>query len=313
MDIRILALAAYAFVAGCSDPLQDFDRISDVTLAQGTVAAQAIPTQAEQSREGFLGTASAAETTPDVVLPTPAPRGGLLGLFSKARENVAVAAAKVEAEDGQSKALGAQGGDEEITLAALPPISDTTTPNALATDTRQGGWPLFAATKKPGASAQNVSYGTRVPYGVLARTCDARGRDLGKKVEKGPARGIALYDTAPGTATARTYYITGFSDGCPRQLTAANVLIGAPALYDMLHYGPAAQDLPYGATDKAYEKVKARVCGVARKKPCGSKIKRLERTTFFINAYDSFGNANRWSEVLIHDGEVIATAMKSSG
>lgn len=303
---RTLALGALVLVAGCGDPLEDFDRISDVALAEGVVSAQAVPTQAEQSREGFLGTESAAQTTPDVALAEPAPRPGLLGLFSRARENVAVAAAKVEAEGGQSKALGAQGGEDEVTLAALP-----VEPDAPVSDS--GGWGLFFGSKASTPRANDVSFGTVVPYGVIARVCEARGKNMGQKVQKGPTKGFALYDSAPGSASARTYYITGFSDGCPRQLTAANVLIGAPALYDMLHYGPAAQDLPYGATDKAYEKVKARVCGVARKKPCGSKIKRLERNTLFVNAYGSFGNVSRWSEVLIHDGEVLATAMKSSG
>ncbi len=306
---RTLALGALVLVAGCGDPLEDFDRISDVALADGVVSAQALPTQAEQEREGFLGTQSAAETTPDVTLPEPTPRPGLLGLFTRARENVAVAAARVEAEDGQSEALGAQGDADEVTLAALPAEPDAPTPAA-----RTGGWSLFGGgASASSAQANDVAFGTVVPYGVIARVCEARGKEMGQKVLKGPAKGFALYDSAPGTVAARTYYITGFSDGCPRQLTAANVLIGAPALYDMLHYGPAAQDLPYGATDKAYEKVKARVCGVARKKPCGSKIKRLERTTFFVNAYDSFGNASRWSEALIHDGKVLATAMKSGG
>lgn len=302
---RTLALGALVFVAGCGDPLEDFDRISDVALAEGVVSAQAVPTQAEQDREGFLGTESAAQSTPDVTLPDPAPGPGLAGLFSRARENVAVAAAKVEAEDGQAKALGAEGGEDETLLAALPATSDAPAANP--------GRGLFGGRTASKPQANDVPFGAVVPYGVIARVCEARGKNMGARVQKGPAKGFALYDSAPGSAHARTYYITGFSDGCPRQLTAANVLIGAPALYDMLHYGPAAQDLPYGATDKAYEKVKARVCGVARKKPCGNKIKRLERNTFFVNAYDSFGNASRWSEMLIHNGNVLATAMKSSG
>ncbi|WP_432817114.1 hypothetical protein [Sulfitobacter sp. JB4-11] len=308
---RTLALGALVLVAGCGDPLEDFDRISDVTLAQDAVATQAVPTQAEMDREGFLGTASAAETTPDIALPETAgasQSGGILGLFRRARENVAVAASQVEAEDGQIKALGTQGDEGDTVLAALP-----TEPDAPERSASEEGRALFTGRKPSFAQANDVPYGTSLPYGVVARVCEARGRDMGRQVEKGPVRGFAIYDTAPGTATARTYYLTGFSDGCPRQLTAANVLVGSPALYDMLHYGPAAQDLPYGATDKAYEKVKSQVCGVSRKKPCGSRIKRLEKRTFFINAYDSFGNARRWSEMLIHDGEVLATAMKSSG
>ncbi|MGJ8616785.1 MAG: hypothetical protein ACSHWS_08065 [Sulfitobacter sp.] len=168
-------------------------------------------------------------------------------------------------------------------------------------------------TSASDTDAQTTPFGTVLPYGVVARVCDAKGKSLGQKVDQPVAKGYALYDSAPGSAVARTYYITGFSDGCPRQITAANVLLGAPSSYEALHYGPAGQHLTVAATDEAYEKVKARVCGARPGKPCGSKIRRLEKTTFFISAYDSFGNSARWSELLVHDGEVVASAIKSNG
>ena len=111
----------------------------------------------------------------------------------------------------------------------------------------------------------------------------------------------------------RTFYITGFDDGCPRQLTAAHVLLGAPSFYELLHYGPAGEHLAQGETDAAYERVKREVCGARKGRPCGAQIKRLERSTFFVNAYPRADDNTGWSEMLIHKGTVMATAQKSSG
>lgn len=163
------------------------------------------------------------------------------------------------------------------------------------------------------SDVRDVAYGDVLPYGVVARVCDAKGQSLGSKIENAPARGYALHDSAPGAAVARTFYVTGFSDGCPRQFTAANVLLGAPSLYEQLHYGPGGENLPVGSTDRAYEEIKRDVCGAGQGKPCGSRIGRMDRNTFFVSAYDSFGNSSRWTEFLIHEGDVIATATKTSG
>jgi hypothetical protein len=111
----------------------------------------------------------------------------------------------------------------------------------------------------------------------------------------------------------RTWYITGFSDGGPRQLTAANALLGSASLYETLHYGPGGENLPTGETDKAYEKIKRKVCGTRRGKPCGSKINQMDKSTFFVTAYQRFGNSSRWAEVLVHDGAVIAAVIKPDG
>jgi hypothetical protein len=175
-----------------------------------------------------------------------------------------------------------------------------------------GRKPAATAASRTGPDARDVDYDTVLPFGEVARACVASGRPLGRKVDKAPARGYTLYDTKPDTIAPRTFYITGFNDGCPRQLTAANVLLGSASLYERLHYGPGGENLPVAATDKAYEKIKRRVCGVSRRKPCGSNIRKMERSTFFVTAYSQFGNANSWSELLIHDGEVLAAAIKSN-
>ncbi|APE44385.1 hypothetical protein BOO69_13945 [Sulfitobacter alexandrii] len=292
-------IGAILTLAACADPLDGLDRISDVDLANEDPAARALPTDAEIAREGFFGTGAAAggegavvpadETAED--RGTPERRGGFLGLFRRG------------ASDAPS--------EEDTAQAALAPETEPE-------PERNGGGGLFGLfgggdAPRGGTDTREVAYGTVLPYGVIARVCDAKGNPLGPRIENAPARGYALHDSAPGSAVARTFYVTGFSDGCPRQFTAANVLLGAPSLYEQLHYGPGGENLPVGATDRAYEEVKRDVCGAGQGKPCGSRIGRMDRTTFFVSAYDSFGNSSRWTEFLIHDGDVIASAIKTSG
>ncbi|MEO0745098.1 MAG: hypothetical protein AAFY49_07085, partial [Pseudomonadota bacterium] len=62
---------------------------------------------------------------------------------------------------------------------------------------------------------------------------------------------------------------------------------------------------------EAYEKLKARVCNVGRTKPCGPRISRLENTTTFVSIYENFGENARWNDILLHDGEVLAAALKT--
>lgn len=216
-----------------------------------------------------------------------------------------------------------------VTASALPTQAEVDREGFFGTDAARGGknpakntagglLGLFggggsAVSTGDGPDARDVSFGTTLPYGTVARVCDAKGKSLGKAVEQAPARGYTLHDSTPGSATARTWYITGFSDGCPRQMTAANVVMGSASLYEQLHYGPGGENLTTGETDAAYERIKGKVCGVRQGKPCGRRIDRMDRDTFFVNAYDSFGNSSRWTELLIHGGTTVAAAVKTSG
>ncbi|MEM7520926.1 MAG: hypothetical protein AAF307_07795, partial [Pseudomonadota bacterium] len=169
-------------------------------------------------------------------------------------------------------------------------------------------------TPAPGASSlPEVAYGTVLPFGEIARSCGAKRQPLGRKVEATEAGGFKLYDSNPRSTGQRTFYITGFGDGCPRQVTAAHVLLAAPSFYELLHYGPAGAHLKTGATDRAYETVKSRVCGARRGRPCGAKMPTLERSTFFVNTYPRADDNTSWSEVLMHKGKAVAKAIKSAG
>jgi hypothetical protein len=182
-----------------------------------------------------------------------------------------------------------------------------------AADERGGGLLGLFGGAAAANGLQEVDYGTVLPYGEVARSCAARGRPLGRKIATAKARGYRLFDSAPRSSGLRTFYITGFPDGCPRQLTAANVIFGAPSLYEQLRYGPTGAHLAIGETDAAYDRVKRSVCGAGKSKPCGSKIGRMDRETFFVTSYPRLGATPRWSEILIHDGAVVASGFKTAG
>ncbi|MGJ8544731.1 MAG: hypothetical protein ACSHWZ_04745 [Sulfitobacter sp.] len=172
------------------------------------------------------------------------------------------------------------------------------------------GGKSFAAPGN-GPDARDVTFGTVLPFGEIARVCDARGKSLGSKTDKTSARGFTLYDSAPELTSARTFYLTGFADKCPRQFTAANVLLGAPSLYETLRFSGAGANLPYAETDKAYDKVKSKVCRVGKRKPCGARLGQMDRDTVFVSAYERYDNNARWKEFLMHDGTALAAAVKS--
>lgn len=304
-------ISALAVLTACSDPFDGMERLSDLDVVENDPAAAALPTDDEIAREGFFGTGAAAaeaalETPAEA---TPVRRGGLLGIFRRAEPVVETQVADTE---GVSATSGTEGSSEDpVELASL---EDTAAP-AQPRQRRGGFFSRLTGSGTDGSSDSampEVDFGDQIPYGEIARSCASKRQKLGRKVETSAA-GYKVFDTKPGTTGLRTFYITGFGDGCPRQVTASHVLLGAPSFYEQLHYGPAGQHLAFGETDEAYEKVKGRVCGARRGKPCGGNMRKLERSTFFINTYAQPKDNTSWSEMLIHEGEVMASSMKSNG
>ena len=37
----------------------------------------------------------------------------------------------------------------------------------------------------------------------------------------------------------------------------------------------------------------------------------LENTTTFVSVYENFGENARWNDILLHDGKVVAAALKT--
>ena len=299
---------------------------ANTTSSAAEAALEQTATQAIAEPEGPVGAPLSASEIAAAEAEKPA---GLLGLLRRAVPQ-GKDEAPAKAVNTQAAAVSEAVATSQAQVPSPAPASDAAaqtqtaalTPPAAATPTVEEAAPkrsgLFrrlnarSAAKKvrTGPDAQDVTYGTVLPFGAVARVCDAKGKSLGSRVENAAAKGFSLYDSSPGSAGARTWYVTGFADKCPRQLTGANVLLGSASRYEQLHYGPGGDNLPLGATDAAYEGVKRRVCGAGRGRPCGSKLAKIEKSTFFVSAYERFGNSSRWSELLVHDGEVLAAAIK---
>ena len=157
--------------------------------------------------------------------------------------------------------------------------------------------------------ASNVTRGNTLPFGTLKVACETPKKDMGKRVDQFPRKGRAvwrLYDTDPTSTTQRTQYITGFEDGCARQVTASLVVFGAPSLHEVHRYSKARAKAPWTKADTKYEALKSKLCGVGRKKPCPpNKLRALERNMAFVSVYKQFGDTDDWMELLLHDGAVV--------
>lgn len=320
--MRLLPVFAVLLgLSACGDPLSGVDRLSDVDVVQTDPSAAALPDAKEIAREGFFGT-SAAQGDPSQQTAAPEAtspekrRGGFLGgLIQRAAtaDPAAAVAADVAQAQSQDGTLAPQASEvpaeAPTELAALPPPNDTA-PKRGRLGLLRGGPPKKDAVRK-GPDARDVAYGGTLAFGEIARVCEARNKSMGKKVDGQGRRGFTLYDSNPGIRDKRTFYVTGFDDGCPRQFTAANALFGAPSFYEQIRFGPAGKHLPYAATDKAYDKVKKTICRVGKKKPCGNKIATLDKGTAFVSAYEFNEHNGKWKEFLVHDGAVLASAVKS--
>lgn len=170
-----------------------------------------------------------------------------------------------------------------------------------------------APDRRKAGRPPSVPAGTLLSFGEVKPVCDLPKARRGKEIEAFPARRAAyrLYDSEPGRTTPHPFYITGFSDGCARTFTAAVAIFGSPEMHELLRYGLPAEVQPYSDADRAYEKIKSRVCGVGRSKPCGSRISRVEKNTVFVSVYETYGGTSRWLEMLLHAGEVMASDIKA--
>lgn len=295
----ITGLVAGLGLAACSDPLGDVGRLSDMNMPDDVEAASL--TEAPESGDGA------------------APFGFLSRLLSaddaSQEELVDVAAlGPIDPETGEP--VEQPGGTD-----AIP--GDDTMDNALRDDAEEeagGGFlgflrnnlgqPTEGSGPSPtGPDAEVIPPGLQLAYGEIATVCGLSARDLGTRMDS--VAGFTLHDTAPGSRTLRTFYLTGFSDRCARQFSGAMVIFGDPAMHETIRYSSGTSGIPFSETDAAYEEIKGRVCGVPSGQPCGNAIDRLSRNLTFLTVYSRFGSSPQWVEILLHDDEVIALSMKS--
>lgn len=143
-----------------------------------------------------------------------------------------------------------------------------------------------------------------LPFGEVVTVCGLSRKDMGTEVARSAT--YRLYDTNPTSTAPRPQFIAGFKDNCARQFTASLAMFGASDVHEATRYNPLNTN-PYSETDKAYETVKVRLCGVARGKPCPpSKARRLARNSAFVSVYRGFGDNGEWLEMFLHDGKLNA-------
>ncbi|MFA8388076.1 MAG: hypothetical protein ACEPO2_20845 [Pelagibaca sp.] len=314
-------LITAGLLAGCAgDPLRDVPRLSDTDMADAEIQpalredAGELPVggpEMEPQQRGLFGRlfgGGDATLEPDSPLPQTSPEEAVASV-----ETVETAPPAAEAAPRRgllgflSRAAQSAQGEDGTRVAAIPPQTQSDA-SPLAQAAPRGG-------PSPGApDYQVVAFGTVLPYGVLARVCDVNARQLGSRVARYPDNGSAytLYDSQPGTTAPHTFYVTGFDDGCARQFTAALAMFGSPETHEQLRYGLPSQVQPYSSTDAAYETLKSRICRVGKGKPCGAALSRLSRNTAFVSVYETFGSNPEWKTILLHDGEVAETDIRSN-
>ncbi|MRU16835.1 hypothetical protein FDP25_15445 [Roseovarius sp. A21] len=253
-----------------------------------------------------------AEDAPtlDAVPKVAPPDSERVGLFARLLgERAATGGDAVEASfpsEGEDVSETAEG--EAQAAAPTPDVEPAARQGLLAN--------IFGGGRGPDKSSSvpdnQVAFGTLLPYGVVKPICGLSKDQMGKVVAKYPDRRptYKVYDSEPGNTGAHTFYVTGFDDGCARQFTASLAMFGSIEMHESLRYGLAAKVQPYSLTDKAYEKVKSRVCGVPRKTPCGKRVDRLADDTVFLSIYERFGGNAQWENLLLHSGEVVAQDKK---
>ena len=317
----VLMVALFS-LAACSAPLERVPRLSDVEVSETAGQAEALPTDVPEAL---------ADAPAPAIAEADKPRGGLLGFLRRQAD------AATDGDDAPSDVPATpelagppEGGEppSETVLAAAPRPAATAEPaprrgllggllgGSGADRSESGGRDSRRRAREPNPGDpdyQQVGPGVTLPYGQIARLCGVSAARLGKKVNQYPDRGgkCKLYDSAPGGQGMRSFFVTGFDDGCARQFSAALVIFGTPEIYEQIRYGAPSGTQPVAETDRAYEALKSRVCRVGRGKPCGSRMTQLARDTVFLSIYERFGTNARWKNLLLHDGAVMALDVKS--
>jgi len=239
------------------------------------------------------------------------PRRGLLGLFAR---NKTDGAKESVPEVEQEEATGAE--SEEVSVPKDVSSSGDAVvvdPDIQVSDTpRKPRRGLFGPRRSDRPDSV-IAPGTVLPFGEIGVVCGLRGRALGKEVDRFPAKGkgYRLYDSNPISTQPRTHYLTGFKDGCARQFTASLVLIGSPVLHEQMRYDPSNKDIAVTEADKAYERIKRRICKVSKGEPCPEKhVAALEKGMAFVTLYERFGSNASWEEVLLHNGKIAGTSLR---
>ncbi len=226
----------------------------------------------------------------------------------RAETEAGAALAEAESSEVRPETYGVQTALPEVPEEAAPEVQAATP----AAKTRKPLFGFLKAAPKNGP-VSTVKTGEVLPFGEVGINCEIRPRAMGAKVDQFPREGRPvwqLYDSAPENTAPHSQYITGFADGCARQVTAALVMFGAAGLHEVLRYSDDT-DRDWSNADKTYEKIKRKTCGVGRGSYCpAERLSDLERQVAFVSIYPRFGAEEDWLELLLHDGQVMSEEMR---
>lgn len=283
---------------------------TEIEVVEGTSAENAMTALAPDADEATAAEAEADADEPVTAETTEVRTAGLGGLFRFLKPKAkgpAQETAQPVAPEATPNAEGETRQEADESFAARPEthgVSPEAKPRAKPRK------PLFAFLKprsKTSGPVSTVKPGETLAFGEVGVACDLRRRAMGEKVDQFPRDGRPvwqLYDTSPDSTDPRTQFITGFADGCARQVTAALVMFGEAELHEVLRYSEN-NDADWSDADKRYERIKRSACGVGRKERCPEeKLDALEHQLAFVSVYPRFGAESGWLELLLHDGAV---------
>lgn len=279
--MRAVWIFAVLFQAGCAN-LPEIESLSDQNLPDDAIRLEALPQTV--SAEGDDKSASP---------------GFFDRLFGDSAKKPSDAPADFE--------LAGDGSEKNEQVAATASQEDTSGTEASAA-TKVASLDLYSNTAT--ASQQSSAALVDLAYGTVVKNCAINPQKMGRKVASFPEKRAkyVVYDSNPGSDQSRPHFVVGFDDGCARQFSASLAIFGTVGMHESLRYGLPAEVQPYSETDRAYERLKTRVCKVPRRKPCGGRLRRLEKNTVFLSIYNALGDNSSWTNMLLHDGKVMATA-----
>lgn len=162
------------------------------------------------------------------------------------------------------------------------------------------------AAKSPGFFARLFGGGAAATSGedLLPRACDLSRSQRGRRIAS--RAGFTLYDSFPHSTAPRPFYVTGFRDGCARQITAALVMFGEAGVYQTGQLY-ARRGRRSDGFDRAFESLKSRICRVGRGQACGgAQQARFDRAVAMLTAYPRFESSPGGTNILLHDRKVVA-------
>lgn len=310
--MRVIGFSiALLVLAGCLGTPQT-PAIEDASVATASADSGTPADQAPTSQDANEAPESDEIPTETIDQAAPEkPRRGLLGLFVRNKPD---GAKETATEVEQEEATGTEPAEVPVPKDA-PQSGDAVVadPDIEASDTPRKPRRGLFGPRRSNQPDSVIEQGTVLPFGEIGVVCGLRGRALGKEVDRFPAKGkgYRLYDSNPSSTLPRTHYLTGFKDGCARQFTASLVLIGSPVLHEQMRYDPSNKDIAVTEADKAYERIKRRICKVSKGEPCPEKhVAALEKGMAFVTLYERFGSNASWEEVLLHNGQIAGTSLR---